>query len=178
MINKKLAIWSCVISFILGISCPTSVVRAEPSATKIYSESQADALFAALDTELFNLVTNRTSLSDNKNHFDRKFSISFDMLLSRSKLAKTDGNGIPIRKRLLSGPVPRPKFLTDLTTGKHYVYYEACQAHACDETRLALLYEPETNVMHARLLLDKKEEFLGEVTLSEKKILNALKVEQ
>lgn len=175
MINKKLMVLSRVTSFIFGISFSTSVVCAESTTIKIYSESKADTSSLALDTELFNLVTNRTSLSDNKNHFNGKFSSLFDALLSRSKFAKTDGSGITLKRRLLSGPEPKPKFLVDLTTNKQYVYYEACQAHACNESHLVLLYEPAANVMHARLLLDKKEEFLGEATLSEIKILDALK---
>lgn len=42
-------------------------------------------------------------------------------------------SAVPLKCRLLSGPQPDPVRVRDKDSGRQYIYYEACQAHACDD---------------------------------------------
>lgn len=166
---------------VLCLSLALNFAQADAPATPIYRESkptEACATCTAFDTELFNLLINRNSIIDGKNHFNKSFSNSFDLLLSGSKLSTPKENSASLRKRLLSGPAPKPIYISDVVTGKQYIYYEACQAHACDETNLALLYEPLSKAMRARLFANNQYEFLGNVSQQEMQLLIHLKLKQ
>lgn len=124
------------------------------------------------NTQLFNLVLNQKSPADGKNHYQKQFDTAFDGLLAQSKLAKAASNGVPLKKRLLSGPQPEGVPLQEKGSGQHYLYYESCQAHACSDTSLAVLYAPASNAMLGRLHLDGKDEYLGNPTAAEKFLLD------
>jgi hypothetical protein len=134
--------------------------------------SQARAADASYNTQLFNLVENRKSLVDGRNHYRKDFSQSFDRLLAQSQLAKADDVKVPLKKRLLSGPAGEPETVTD--GGREYLYYRACQAHMCDETNLGLLYEPAAGRMTAVLRLKGKQEYLGAPAPAERVLLEKL----
>lgn len=127
---------------------------------------------APYNTYLFSLLTNKKSLADGKNHYQQGFDQSFDAMLAASPLAKAAAPGVSLKKRLLSGPQPEPVLVQDKGTGRQYVYYEACQAHACDETSLALLYAPSSKRMVGRLRLDGKVAYPGDPTAAEKTLLD------
>lgn len=77
-----------------------------------------------------------------------------------------------LRKRLLSGPASKPDFIS--ANGKKYFYYEACQAHACDSTRMGLLYDVESKEMRAELTIDGALGYLGNPSLAEVDLLRQL----
>lgn len=129
------------------------------------------AQLAAYNTQLFALLINKPSPVDGKNHYQKQFDQGFDALLAQSQLAKTSKVAVPLKKRLMSGPQPDPTIVTDKATGRQYLYYEACQAHACDDTSLSLLYSPTSNSLRARLHLDGKDEYLGNPDAAEKALL-------
>jgi hypothetical protein len=132
-----------------------------------------DATSAAMyDTQLFNLVLDQNSPVDGKNHYQPKFDTAFNAMLAQSALAKRGNPGVSLRKRLLSGPQPDAIILRNKGGGQSYVYYEACQAHTCDATRLAVLYAPASNTMLGKLHLDGKDEYLGNPDASERKMLD------
>lgn len=78
---------------------------------------------------------------------------------------------VPLKKRLLSGPAPEPVVLQDASSLRRYVGYAACQAHACSDTHLRLLYAPASKAMVGRLALAGKVEFLGKPSLAERALL-------
>jgi len=124
------------------------------------------------NTQLFNLLLDQKSPVDGKNHYQKQFDTAFNTMLAQSALAKSGNPGVSLRKRLLSGPQAEAIVLRNKVSGQHYVYYEACQAHMCDETRLAVLYAPASNAMLGRLHLDGKDEYLGNPGASEKRLLD------
>jgi hypothetical protein len=128
------------------------------------------------NTELFNLLLNRNNVIDGKNRFDKKFSSQFDTLLIDGHAASDNKSLSFLKRRLLSGPEPKPLYIS--ASGKKYVYYEACQAHACDETNLALLFDVELKSMRARLVVDGVTRFLGAPSQQEIKLLDQLKSAQ
>jgi hypothetical protein len=132
-----------------------------------------DAASAApYNTELFNLLLDQKSPVDGKNHYQKQFDTAFNTMLAQSALAKSGNPGVSLRKRLLSGPQAEAIILRNKVSGQLYVYYEACQAHMCDETRLAVLYAPASNAMLGKLHLDGKDEYLGNPGASEKRLLD------
>jgi hypothetical protein len=149
---------------------------AEPVAAKPGVATAAQ--LAPYNTQLFNLLINKPSPVDGKNHYQKQFEQDFDALLAQSRLASASKVAAPLKKRLMSGPQPDATIVTDKTGARHYLYYEACQAHACDDTSLALLYAPATNSMRARLHLDGKDEYLGNPDAAEKALLAPQKAMQ
>ncbi len=127
---------------------------------------------APYSTQLFSLLTNGSSPVDGKNHYQKEFDQQFDAMLAQSALAKAAKPGVPLKQRLMSGPQPEPLTLQDKAGGQQYVYYEACQAHACDDTSLVVLYAPASRAMLGRLHLDGKEEYLGSPSVREKALLD------
>lgn len=129
------------------------------------------AQLAPYNTQLFSLVMNAKSPVDNKNHYQKQFDQAFDALMAQSALVKASKNKVAIKKRLMSGPQPDPAIVQDKASGRQYLYYEACQAHVCDETSLALLYAPDAKAMLGRLHMDGKDEYLGNPNAAEKALL-------
>jgi len=146
---------------ILGATCAASAA-AEPSNA---------AALAPYQTQLFNLLTNGKSILDKKNYHQPAFSARFDALLASSSLAKADKTGVSLKKRLLSGPAAEGAVLTGLPGGRQFLYYDACQAHRCDDTSLGLLFDPASGRMVGKLNLDKQSEYLGAPSESEKRLL-------
>lgn len=139
------------------------------------AEPASSAQLAPYNTQLFSLVMNSASPVDNKNHYIKQFDQALDALLAQSALARASKNKVPLKKRLMSGPQPDPAIVQDQGTGRQYVYYQACQAHVCDETSLALLYAPASKAMLGRLHLDGRDEYLGNPTAAEKVLLTPSK---
>ena len=142
-----------------------------------FTESKLGADVAAYDTELFNLLSNEKNIIDNKNYYLKDFATLFDTLLRQAQAAQTKHAAALLKKRLLSGPASKSRAIKDSATKKMYIYYDACQAHACDETKLGLLYEAGAKQMLAKLTVRGKAEFLGELTPPEKGLLNYLQSE-
>lgn len=129
------------------------------------------AQLAPYKTQLFGLLINKPSPADGKNHYQKQFDQGFDALLGQSRLAKASSVAVPLKKRLMSGPQPDAAVVTDKSGARQYLYYEACQAHACDDTNLALLYAPASKSMRVRLHIDGKDEYLGNPDATEKALL-------
>jgi hypothetical protein len=121
--------------------------------------------------QLFNLLTNEKSILDKKNYYQPAFAAQFDALLASSALAKADKTRVALKKRLLSGPASEASVVTDLPGGRQFLYYDACQAHRCDDTSLGLLLDPVSRRMIGKLNLDKQSEYLGAPSESEKRLL-------
>ena len=128
---------------------------------------------APYQTQLFNLVMNKRSLVDGKNHYQKSFDQRFDAMLASSTLAKQQPSTVSLKKRLLSGPQPDAVLVRDKRSGHEYVVYQACQAHACDATSLAVLYAPDSQAMSGRLNMHGKVEYLGNPGNAEKNLLDA-----
>ena len=122
-------------------------------------------------TQLFNLLDKSPSVVDGKRHYQADFAKQFDALLASSSLARADKTGVPLKKRLLSGPAPEPALLAEPATGRQWLVYDACQAHRCDEISLRLLYDPASRRMVGKLNLDKQSEFLGTPSAAEERLL-------
>ncbi|GJI96539.1 hypothetical protein RugamoR57_32570 [Duganella caerulea] len=168
MTKNKLAL-----ATVLCTSLLLSTLGACTAAESGSGQPAADqAAIAAYNTQLFSLLMNKKSPVDGKNHYQKDFDLAFDALLAKSTLAKSAKPAVPLKKRLISGPQPDPTIVQDQHSGRQYVYYEACQAHACDETNLALLYAPSSKTMLARLHLDGKDEYLGDPSPAEKTLLD------
>lgn len=150
---------------------------ADNNALQGFTEKKLGADVVAYDTELFNLLSNEKNIIDNKNYYLKDFAIPFDTLLRQSQAAQTQKDAVFLKKRLLSGPASKPRAIKDGATNKMYIYYNACQAHACDTTKLGLLYEVGVRQMVAKLTVQGKAEFLGEVTPAEKDLLSYLQSE-
>jgi hypothetical protein len=158
----------------IGLCCAAQITRADTQ-VQSYQQASVKPALVRYDTELFNLLINQKNIIDGKNRFDGEFSTSFDKLLKPASAVKTKKDLSFLRKRLLSGPEGRPKFLTAF--GKNYFYYDACQAHACDQTNLSLLYDAESKVMHAILVVNGVSQLLGKPSPEEVKLLGQLKSE-
>ncbi len=141
------------------------------------TERPLAAAHAAYDTQLFNLLLPGKSLVDGKVHYDAALSRKVDALLAASTYAR---EGKPrtaqafLKKRLLSGPAPKPRSVAlaqDKGSEQAWLYYKACQAHACDVTNLGLLYQPDSARAVALLRIDGKTEHLGQPSTAEKALL-------
>lgn len=163
-------------AFLIAALMLNACDAAEPVAKKPGVATAAQ--LAPYNTQLFGLLINKPSPVDGKNHYQKQFDRDFDGLLAQSQLAKATKVAAPLKKRLMSGPQPDAAVVTDKTGTRHYLYYEACQAHACDETSLALLYAPATNSMRGRLHIDGKDEYLGNPDAAEKALLAPPKATQ
>ena len=152
-------------------------VFADSNALQGFTEKKLGADVVAYDAELFNLLSNEKNIIDNKNYYLKDFAILFDTLLRQSQAAQTQKDAVFLKKRLLSGPASKPRAIKDGATNRMYIYYSACQAHACDTTKLGLLYEVGVRQMVAKLTVQGKAEFLGEVTPAEKDLLSYLQSE-
>lgn len=102
------------------------------------------------------------------------FARRVDTLLRTSSHVPPGVSAKTLKKRLLSGPQPLPRLVRDRNSGNDYLYYRACQAHACNETNLGLLYHPESRRMLGQLTVDTQTETLGDASESEKSLLRAL----
>lgn len=147
---------------------------AEPNTLKEFTETKVSAKCASYNTELFNLVVNRKNIIDGKNYYQKSFASVFDSLLSESAFSKSKPEFVQLKKRLLSGPAGKPKAFDENATGKTYLYFEACQAHDCGQTRLGLLYETQSKILIGRLLVKGQEEILGRPSDFEKNMLKTL----
>lgn len=149
---------------LLALCCVIAEVVAAPPAE-----------IAPYNTQLFSLLMNKKSPVDGKNHYRQEFQRAFDAMLSQSTLPEAAKSPVPLKKRLLSGPQPDAAVLQDSLSGIQYVYYEACQAHDCDQTNLAVLYSPQSQAMFGRLHLGGKDEYLGNPSPTEKRLLDQSK---
>lgn len=138
-----------------------------------YTKSNVTSSLSSFNTELFNLLRNQTNPVDRKIHFNKEFSSSFDRLLLDAKGITDEKKRASLRNRLLSGPAPKPDFIS--ANRKQYFYYEACQAHACDTTRLGLLYDVQNKSMCAELKVDGATEYLGNPSPAEVVLFEQLK---
>ena len=152
-------------------------VFADNNVFQKFTERKLSADVVAYNAELFNLLSNEKNIIDNKNYYLKDFAILFETLLRQSQAAQTQKEAVFLKKRLLSGPASKPRAIKDGATNKMYIYYDACQAHACDTTKLGLLYEVGVKQMVAKLTVQGKAEFLGEVTPAEKDLLSYLQSE-
>jgi hypothetical protein len=148
---------------------------ADTGAVGGFSEITLGADLAAYNTELFNLLSDHKNMIDGKNYYEKRFAASFDALLLKSHSTQSKQAAAQLKKRLLSGPAAKPRAFKDIITQKVYLYFDACQAHACDEVYLGLLYETQSKLMVARLASGGKEEFLGGASDPEKNLLRSLK---
>jgi hypothetical protein len=163
-------------SFVITAALASAAHAGPDQHATSYLQEKVTPEFPSFDTELFNLLGNRANIGTGKNSFNPAFFASFNSLLREAKFAQGGKQLAFLRKRLLSGPEPGPRFLS--ASGKTYFYYEACQAHACDVSNISLLYETRSKSMRAILLLDGVEEFLGNPTAPEVEMLKRLKSER
>lgn len=138
-----------------------------------YTKPNVTFSLSPFNTELFNLLRNQKNSIDRKNHFNKDFSSSFDRLLLDAKGITNEKKRASLRNRLLSGPASKPDSIS--ANGKQYLYYEACQAHACDTTRLGLLYDVQSKSMCAELKVDGATEYLGNPSPAEVVLFEQLK---
>jgi len=149
----------------------SSPVYSAEASGKDYAVLPATAKIEQYNTQLFNLVDKNSVMAGKK--FDKDFAARFDKLLQASHVANGPGELKFLKKRLLSGPAPEPVYVT--ASGKQYLYYESCQAHACDETYLSLLFDVDTKVMSGRLVDSGKSSVLGTPSAQELKLLGQLR---
>jgi hypothetical protein len=124
---------------------------------------------APYNVELFNLLLNRKNVVTGVNGFNKEFATSFDKLLREALPKGSAQDHAFLKKRLLSGPEATPRSL--MVNGKQYLAYDACQAHACDQTRLTLLYAVQSRAMFAALNIDGVRQVLGNPAPAEQALL-------
>jgi len=98
------------------------------------------------DTEFFRLVNPESSIDPQtkKNYYDPALAKQFDAVIKQfSTLDKK------LKQKLLSGPAAKGKYITVGTST--YIFYSACQAHACNTTDFVVLYQPEKQRLIGRL---------------------------
>ena len=175
-VKTSLAVWGS-----LALASAGAATKPAPPAV---TEAPMTASETAYNTEIFNLLLPGKSLVDGKVHYNPRFARSVDALLAQSGYARLGKPGTAqafLKKRLLSGPAAKPRSVA-LQTGTpatpSYLYYRACQAHACDVTNLALLYQPASQRMVALLRIDGQSEHLGQPGSAERALLTALDAAQ
>lgn len=134
--------------------------------------------YTAYDTQLFNLMVEGEHVVDGKVQFDPALAKGVETLLAQSNYVRSSrkkGAAEMLKKRLLSGPAPQPRAVALRAGGKEYVAYWACQAHACDETNLILLYQPDAKTAFAQLNVEQRGEYLGNPGAEEMALMSALK---
>lgn len=141
-----------------------------------YAKAGVSPTLSVFDTALFNLLRNQKNVIDGKNYFDKEFSTSFDRLLRNAPGVSDERKLAALRKCLLSGPASKPDFIS--ANGKRYFYYEVCQAHACDSTRMGLLYDVESKAMRAELMIDGAVGYLGNPSVAEVDMLHQLRTKE
>ena len=158
---------SSLLTYWVACILGTGSATAEP----LPAAPSSAAAMAPYETQLFNLLTNEKSILDKKNYYQPAFAAQFDALLASSALVKADKTGVPLKKRLLSGPASEASVVTNLPGGRQFLYYDACQAHRCADTSLGLLFDPVSRRMVGKLNLDKQSDYLGMPSESEKRLL-------
>lgn len=145
---------------------------AQPNLPEGIVRTRAPEGLTQYNTKLSNLVSDKKNVIDHRNYFSPEFARDLDRLLVRATRSKQDC--ALLKRRLISGPESDPTILLDRVEQRIYFYYEACQAHACDETNLRLLYEPRSKTMVGSLTYGGKHQFLGPVSHREKQIFENL----
>lgn len=97
------------------------------------------------ETQLFNLfdkssVDSRT----HERHYDAEFVKQFKAALE--PYLKLDSK---LERKLFSGPGTEGAYIE--IDGTRYLFYTICQAHACNTTNLAILYQPDIKKFTGRL---------------------------
>lgn len=174
MINKNFYTRVIFLQIFLAASVPASYAFAQSRDAGDCVETQANPDFKEYDTEPFNLLVNKRSLIDGKNHFSQKISHAFDELLLKTSAIKSKKDFEELRQRLLSGPAPKPRFYKNSVTQSEYIFYEICQAHACNTTNLIMLYAPRSQSMAIRLSINEKVEFLEDKSASTRLCLESV----
>jgi len=77
-----------------------------------------------------------------------------------------------LEKKLLSGPASEGKYIE--INGKPYLFYTICQAHACNTTNIAVLYQHDTKKIVGRLQYKCDIHLLNDPTSSEINTVNNL----
>ena len=67
---------------------------ADNNALQGFTEKKLGADVVAYDTELFNLLSNKKNIIDNKNYYLNDFAIPFDTLLRQSQAAQTQKDAV------------------------------------------------------------------------------------
>lgn len=160
--------------FIAWISLLTANTSAASGGVQNFTEIPIGTSEASYHTELFNLLRNKKNIIDNKNYYKANFASAFDELIRQTQNSEAKKDTKLLKKRLLSGPASKARAMKDAESNKMYLYFDACQAHACDETKLGLLFLPKENRMMARLTFKNKTEFLGKPTPTEANSLEIL----
>ena len=75
-----------------------------------------------------------------------------------------------IRKKLLGGPESKGRFMTT-RSNSNYVYFDLCQAHQCNITKLGLLYDPDKKETQGLLRITCEDTWLGKNLDKEKKAI-------
>lgn len=97
------------------------------------------------ETQIFNLfdqssVDSRT----HERHYDAEFVKQFNAALK--PYLKLDPK---LERKLFSGPGAEGAYIE--IDGTCYLFYTICQAHACNTTNLAILYQPDAKKLTGRL---------------------------
>ena len=169
--SKRSCLASLVIMGAMGATCMGAIAEAPRAARPAAGAGASAASIAPYRTELFNLVRKEPNILDGKVYYQPDFARQFDALLAGSRLVMADKAGVPMKKRLLSGPAEPPSLQRDPATGRQWLLYEACQAHRCNEVSLLLLYDTVTRRMVGKLQLDKQSELLGAPSAGEERLL-------
>lgn len=119
-------------------------------------------------TQVFNLL-DKSAMDPNTKRplYDATFVRQFETALK--PYLKLDRQ---LEKKLLSGPAPEGKYIE--INGKHYLFYKICQAHACNTTNIAVLYQYDTKKIVGRLQYKCDIHLLNEPTSSEINAVNDL----
>lgn len=119
-------------------------------------------------TQVFNLFDKSAVDRDTKRPlYDAMFVQQFEAALK--PYLKLDRM---LEKKLLSGPAPAGKYIE--INGKHYLFYTICQAHACNTTNIAVLYQHDTKKIVGRLQYKCDIYFINEPASSEVNAVNDL----
>ncbi|KVK75239.1 hypothetical protein WT01_02650 [Burkholderia cepacia] len=113
-------------------------------------------------TEIFNLVDPDGNQSGTA--IGRTVSSAFDNFLN---LAGQDSK--TLRKRLLSGPATEGG-LWKIGESREWLYH-LCQAHQCNVTNVALLYDEQSHRMAGRLLYRCESKWLGNPSAAERALI-------
>lgn len=144
MLNKFLKMsFSGFAVIVLFAACMNA--DANSKATNVYRRLPFPNELERYKTQIFNLfdkssVDSRTRVR----HYDEEFVKQFKTALK--PYLKLDRR---LERKLFSGPAPDGTYIA--IDGTHYIFYTICQAHACNTTNLALLYQPDEKKIIGRL---------------------------
>lgn len=97
------------------------------------------------ETQIFNLFDKSSVDSRTREpYYDGDFVKQFKAALK--PYLKLDPK---LEKKLFSGPAPDGAYIE--IDGTRYIFYAICQAHACNTTSLAVLYQPDIKRLAGRL---------------------------